>query len=440
MNKEVSQEDKYIIDESQEISVGEAEGWVHHILSAFPPFAYRNYQIWFSGQFTSLIGTWIQTIAQGWLVLQLTNSALWVGTIAALNFLPVLLFGLWGGVIVDRFPKKRLLFITQFLSMTCAFILGILTILNVVNVYHIAAIALVLGIVGTVDMPVRQSLAVELVGKEHLSSALALNSGTFNAARVIGPAFAGILIATVGIGGSFIINGISFMAVLIALFFIKIKERPYMVHPHPIKAIKEGIKYALSHSTIKMLLIFAGITSIFGWSYSIILPVIVKDIFHLGAAELGYFSAASGLGALVGAIIVSSNSKKIKPMRFMIAGSLMFSLALILFSYTSIVWIAMLLLFFSGLGILMQYTMINSTIQHMVDDSVRGRVMSIYVMMFAGMQPFAGFQVGYIAEHLGPEMAIRIGAFVVLAFALFLYAYRKKLLPKPKLNPSYVNA
>lgn len=429
---EVSQEEKYIIDESQEISVGESEGWAQHIFSAFPPFAYRNYQLWFSGQLTSLIGTWIQTIAQGWLVLQLTNSALWVGAIAALNSLPVLLFGLWGGVIADRFPKKRLLFITQFLSMICAFTLGILTLLNIVNVYHIAILALSLGIIATVDMPTRQSLAVELVEKEHLSSALALNSGTFNAARVIGPGFAGILIAIVGIGGAFIINGISFLGVLIALFFIEIKERPHAVHSHPIKAIKEGVRYALSHSTIKTLLIFAGITSIFGWSYSIVMPVIVKDVFHLGAAEFGYFSAASGLGALVGAIVVSSNVKKISPMKFMITGSLMFSLALILFSFSSIVWIALLLLFFSGLGILMQYTMINSTIQHMVEDKFRGRVMSIYVLMFAGMQPFAGFQVGYIAEHFGPQIAIRIGAIIVMAFGLFLYFNRKKLISKPQ--------
>lgn len=426
--KDATKNEQYIIDESQEVSVGEYEGWLGKIKAAFPALQHRNYQLWFIGQLTSLIGTWIQMVAQGWLVLQLTNSAFWVGAISALGTLPVLLFGLFGGVIVDRYSKRRILFIAETGAMILAFILGFLTITGTVTVTHIAILAFLLGAVSAVDMPARLAFAVELVGgKKSLASALALNAGMFNAARVVGPGIAGLLIASIGLGGSFMVNGFTFIAVLIALYLIRVKRIQPPSHPHPIRAVKDGIRYSFRHVPIRTLLIFASITSIFGWSYATILPVVVKDVFHLDASGLALFNAVAGLGALIGSIILSAFSNKISFQKFIIGGSIIFSTSLVIFSFTSQILFAIPLLFFTGLGLIMQFGTINTTIQHMVDDSYRGRVMSIYSLMFLGMSPLGSLEVGYVAEHMGSQFAIRIGAIVVFLSAITIYLNRKNL-------------
>ncbi len=312
--------------------------------------------------------------------------------------------------------------------MFLAFILGFLTITGSVTVIHIAVLAFLLGTVTAVDMPARLAFAVELVGgKKSLASALALNAGMFNAARVVGPGIAGLLIASIGLAGSFIVNGFTFIAVLIALYFIRVKRTHSPSHPHPVHAVKDGIRYSFRHVPIRTLLIFASVTSIFGWSYATILPVVVKDVFHLEASGLGLFNAVAGLGALVGSIILSAFSKKISFTKFIIGGSIIFSIALILFSFTSRIFFAVPLLFFTGLGLIMQFATINTTIQHMVEDSYRGRVMSIYSLMFLGMSPLGSLEIGFVAEHMGSPFAIRIGAIIVFLSAIVIYLYRKHL-------------
>lgn len=428
MSNSVVSSDDYIVDESQEISLGE-NPYFAKILKAFPAFRHRNYQLYFLGQLVSLIGTWLQIVAQGWLVLQLTNSAFLVGVVAFLNTLPVMIFALFGGVVVDRFHKKDIIYFTQISEMMLALILGILTLLGVVNFYQIAILSFLLGTISALDLPARQTFVVELVGKEDLPSAIALNSGVFNGARVVGPAFAGILITAVGTGGAFIINGLSFLAVIFALTYIKVTKFLPKSHPHPLRAIKDGLVFSYTHQTIRSLLLFAGVTSIFGWSAGTILPVIVQNDFHAGSSVLGIMYSATGVGALVGVTLVSIYSKKVAPAVFIIGGSIIFSLLQLLFTFSNNLILASILLFIAGIGLIMQFSMTNSTIQHLVPDNFRGRVMSIYTLMFLGMSPIGSLQIGWVAEHFGSLNSVRFGAIILLISVSVLIVYWKKTKP-----------
>lgn len=422
-----TKEEEYIYDESPEISVGEQRGWTEKLLTIFPAFRNRNYQLYFSGQFVSLIGTWIQIVAQGWLVLKLTNSAFLIGLVAAVATLPTLLFSLFGGVIVDRFPKRKIIIFTQTSSMVLAFTLGILTLLKVINVWEIALLAFLLGVVNAIDAPARQSFVVEMVGKEDLPSAISLNSAIFNGARVIGPSIAGLLIALIGTGGAFIANGISYIAVIIALFAMRITSTVHDTHPNPFRAIHEGVIYVFSHPIIRTLLIFTGITSVFGWSYTTIMPVIAQNTFHLDATGLGYMYAVSGLGALLATVLISAFSKRVNALFFILGGNTLFALSIILFTFTSNLFAALFFLFLSGLGLLLQFSMMNTTIQSLVEDKYRGRVMSIYILMFLGLSPLGNLQIGFLSDYLGTGTAIQIGALVTFLFGMLVFLNRNRV-------------
>lgn len=421
------QTEQYIIDESQEITYGAHKGWLVKLRTAFPAFKHKNYQLYFLGQLVSLIGTWLQIVAQGWLVLRLTQSALWVGIIFAVNSLPVLFFVLFGGVIVDRFSKTKIIILTQSFSMMLALVQGIITITGVVNVYYIAILTFLLGIVNALDMPARQAYMSEIVDKSDLSSAIALNSGMFNAARVIGPMIAGALIVAIGEGGAFIANGLSFIAPIITLFYIKPKELLAKIHPHPIQAIREGLSYSFTHSTIRTLMIFAAINSIFGWSYITILPVVAKKTFNMNADGLSILYAASGLGAILGTILVSGFSHKIKPMWYLIGGIILFGCSMLLFAFNNNLLIGLLLLFLSGLGLVMHFSILNTTIQHLSPPHMMGRILSVYTFMFLGLSPLGSLQVGFIAERFGAPSSLAVNAIAILLFATFQFFCNKKL-------------
>ncbi len=421
-----SREDQYIRNGSAEISIGQSP-YLKKIFTVFPALSNKNYRLFFWGQLISLIGTWLQIVAQGWLVLKLTNSAFLVGLVAALGTLPTLIFSLFGGVIVDRFPKRKIMIVTQASAMILAFILGILTVLNLITVWEIGFLAFLLGTVTALDIPARQAFVPEVVSKKELPSAISLNSGIFNAARVIGPGIAGFLIAFVGVGGAFLLNGISYIAVIVALILMKVEDKVFKSNLHPLVAIKEGITYSFTHPIIRTLLIFVGVISIFGWSYTTIMPVIAQNTFHQGAQGLGYLYAAGGLGAFTATFVVSVFANKISPLVFILGGNSLFAVGLILFTFTNNFTLALILLFFSGLGLLAQYAMMSTTIQHLVSDSVRGRVMSIYVLMFLGLSPLGNFQIGYLSEKFGTELAIRIGAIIVFLFGILVFFYRKRI-------------
>lgn len=422
-----TQEEQYIIGESQEITLGESPLLVKKIYTLFPALQNKNYFIFFITSLVSLIGSWLQIVAEGWLVLQMTNSAFWVGMVAALSTLPILLFSLFGGVIIDRMPKKNILVFTQSAAMFLAFVYGFLTVFHVINIFEISVLAFLLGVVSAIDMPARQSFIPKVVDSKDLGSAIALGSGAFNAARVIGPSVAGILIALTGSGGAFILNGISYIPVILALYYMSVHEVIPSEHPAPFKAIKQGIVYVARHPVIRTLLILTGITSIFGWSYSTMMPVIAKNTFHLDASGLGYLYAAGGLGAMVATVIVSSLSKKNLSVFFIFGGNVVFTIGIILFTFTTNLFIALFLLALVGVGLLSQFTTLNTTIQHMVTDEVRGRVMSIYTLIFIGFLPFGNFEIGFLSEHFGTQIAIRIGAVVVLASGIIFFMMRKKI-------------
>ena len=429
-NSKFRSEADFVFNESPELSVGGNLNWVNRITSAFPALQNKNYKYYFFGQFISLIGTWLQIVAQGWLVLQLTNSAFLIGLVAALATLPTLLFTLFGGLIVDRFSKRHILLFSQSCAMALALLFGILTLLDYINVWGICVIAFLLGTVNAIDSPARQAFVPEMVSKEQLPSAIALNSGVFNAARVIGPSLAGLLIALLGTGGAFILNGLSYLAVILALSVMNVESIISRKKVKPIIAIKEGIAYSFSHPIIRILVIITGVVSIFGWSYITIMPIIAQNEFHLDAAGLGYLYAASGLGSLVATFIVGGYSKKIPPVLFIFGGNSIFAISLIMFSFTNNLTLGLVLLFLIGLGLLSQGAITNTIIQSLVKSELRGRVMSIYILMFIGLAPLGNFQIGWLAEHFGTGFALRFGAVVVFLFGLTVFFYRNRIRKK----------
>lgn len=420
-------EARYLINKSSEKNVGQKTLNTKH-LASFPALQNKNYRIYIFGQFVSVIGTWLQIVAQGWLVLQLSNSAFLIGLVAALATFPSLLFSLFGGVIVDRIAKKKILFITQGSSMVLALTLGIITITGLVTIPIICVIAFLMGTVNAVDAPARQAFVSQLVTKDQLASAIALNSAIFNSGRVIGPSLAGILIVLTGSGGAFVINGFSYLAVIIALLFMKINEVITINNLKPLQAIKEGIKYSFAHPIIRTLLLLTGLISIFGWSYSTIMPVIAREVFHAGASGLGYLYTATGLGSLFATYLVGAYSKRISSIVFIIGGNSVFCLSLIIFVNTSSLPFALFLLFFTGLGLLCQSATMNTIIQGIVKNEFRGRVMSLYILMFLGLAPIGNFEIGWLTEWIGISAAITINCCIVLAGGIALFYYRKTII------------
>lgn len=393
----------------------------------FPALKHKSYRYYFSGQLVSLIGTWLQTVTLGWLVFQMTRSPFLVGFITAVQFLPMLIFTIVGGVIADRVDKRKLLLITQISFCFLATTLGVLTVLGFANIWVIGIFAFLLGIVNAIDTPGRQSFIIEMVGREHLYSAITLNIGSFNSARVIGPAIAGFLIAKVGPGVTFILNGVSFLGPIIALSLMRLSPRPEQKHHHPILAMKIGFKYAYRHPIIRTFLIFTVIFSIFGFSYTTMLPVIAERVYHQSAFGLGILFSAAGLGAVAGTLFVAIYHDRFSQRKLLIVGSLMFTISLLIFTVTSNFYLALIVLFVSGIGFASQLALINTTIQNNVENHLRGRVMSIFTTCLLGMQPLGNLQLGYLSEVIGSRPAIAIGASIVLIFAIYLYATFTKL-------------
>lgn len=394
---------------------------------AFPALHNKNYRIYFAGQLVSVIGTWLQIVAQGWLVLQLTRSEFLIGMVAALATAPSLFFSLFGGVIVDRFPKKKILALTQFANLVLATGLGIVTIAGYTTIGVIATAAFAMGTVNSLDAPARQAFIPEVVNKEELPSAIALNAAVFNTGRVIGPVIAGVLIALVGTGWAFVANGLSYGAVLIALRFMQLQPAAIPAQMQTFTAIREGIRYTISHPVIRIILLFAGILSIFGWSYSTLMPVIAQKGFGLDAGGLGWLYTATGLGSLLATFIVSTGMRKVRPVYFVSGGAALFAVCLFFFAQTQSLQTALPLLFLAGLGLITQSAVTTTLVQSMALPEYRGRVMSIYLLMFMGMAPVGNFEIGFLSERLGYPKAIACNAVVVLVAAALLLAKRKQI-------------
>src|SRR5438045_1594911 len=396
-----------------------SESRAHHapaVPSARIPMAlralrHRNFQLFFAGQLISLVGTWMQTVAQSWLVYRLTGSALLLGTVGFASQIPVFLLAPFGGAVADRRRRHRIVIATQASAMILASVLAFFTLTGRVQVWHIFVLAASLGAVNAFDIPARQAFLVEMVGKEDLMNAIALNSSMFNGARVIGPAIAGILVARIGEGWCFFSNAVSYIAVIIGLLMMKVHApRSAPRQGSALKDILEGLNFVRSTAPIRALLLLLGLLSLMGMPYSVLMPIFADQILHGGARGLGILMGATGVGALIGAIALTLK-KSVRGLGTWVAFSAAgFGAALILFSTSRHFWLSAALLVPVGLFMMVQMASSNTLIQARVPDHLRGRVMALYSMMFMGMAPFGALLGGAVADRLGAPLAVSMGA------------------------------
>jgi len=389
---------------------------------------HRNFRLFWFGQMISLVGTWMQNVARGWLVLQMTNSPFLLGLVSMIGTLPVLFVAPIGGALADKLNKRTVVISTQITAMLLAFALATLILTKHVQYWHIVVLASILGVTMAIDAPTRQSFIVEMVGKKDLLNAIALNSSIFNLARILGPALAGLIISAIGIVLCFYVNGISYLAVIAGLFMMKGNFSPVKKkNTHVIRDIRDGFGYARHDRNIMSLITLVALSSIFIMPYAMLMPVFARDILNVGAKGLGILLASAGVGALVGALTLALFSDYRKKGRFVMAGTTTFVTAAVLFSFSNNYHLSLLLLLFIGWGMVMQNASINSLLQTIAPDHLRGRIMSLYVLFFMGMMPFGSFQAGFIADHLGAQMALRIGGIIVACITVFLFAGNKGL-------------
>ncbi|HAQ61475.1 TPA: MFS transporter [Candidatus Delongbacteria bacterium] len=384
----------------------------------FPAFRHKNYRLFWYGQGISLSGTWMQTTAQAWLVYELTKSPFLLGLVGALQFTPVMLFSLVAGVYLDRFPKKKIIMVTQTVSMVLALLMTILVFTEVVQFWHIAVIVVILGFVNTLDMPTRQSFMIELVGKTHLTSAIALNSVTFNLARIVGPAVGGILIANFGIAFCFLFNAVSFMAVIVSVYMIKnLKIRTdenIVVRKTVLKEIKEGLSYIRSKAILFRPLLFVAIVSTFAINFNVIIPVFAKTVLKTEAQGFGFLLSALGLGSVIGALSVAIYSHKLNQKFLIAVMPFSISIAMILIGSSSHFYIASSFLILLGISNIMFFTSVNSTLQLNSEPQFRGRVMSVYTMVFGGVTPIGNLFAGSVSGAWGGRAGFIVSAGVVI--------------------------
>lgn len=401
-------------------------------------FKYRNYRLFFGGQGVSLIGTWMQSIAMSWLVYRLTGSALLLGVVGFCAQIPTFIFSPIAGVLADRTDRYRILLVTQTLSMLQAFALAYLVLSGKIQVWHILALSSFLGLVNSFDIPARQSFVVELVEKkEDLGNAIALNSSMFNGARLIGPSVAGVLISAVGEGMCFLLNGVSYLAVLGALLAMKVRgvAKKAAAEEPVLKRLKEGFRYTFSYAPIRFIIMLLALTSLTGMPYTVLMPVFVKETLHGGPGALGFLMACSGAGALTAALLLASRKSAAGLEKRIPVAGLVFGAGLISLSQARSLPLAAVCIAFASFGMISQMASSNTIIQTVVDDDKRGRVMAIYAMAFMGMAPFGSLMAGWIASRLGAPHTIMISGFMSMAGALVFFTRLGEI--RAKVHPVY---
>jgi MFS family permease len=396
----------------------------HKFREFFPAFSHRNYRLFFIGQCISLIGTWVQNTSQSWLVLQLTDSAFLLGLLSAVQFLPMMLLSLFAGTLVDRFPKRTVLLVTQTALAALAAILATLTICNVVQYWHVLVLAALLGLVNTMDMPTRQSFFVELVGREDLMNAIALNSTVFNLARILGPAVAGVLIGWVGIGVCFYINAVSFLAVIAGLWLMDIRAPAVKAAAVSLKGIfrdiGEGLRYIRTRKLILQPLILLALMSAFVMNFTVLVPYYATHTLgRANAAEYGLLMTFMGIGSFTGALLMAARSRGGPKLKLLLAGAAGMAGLLAVMGLERNYGLACATLLVIGFCAITFTTLVNSTIQLNTDDPMRGRVMSVYSLVFGGVIPIGSLYVGQLAEVAGAPESMVISGIVGLAAAVF---------------------
>jgi MFS family permease len=352
----------------------------------------------------------MQTVAQAWLIYRLTGSSVLLGVLGFVGQIPIFLLSPPAGLAADRWPRRRVVIATQSTSMLLAFILAALTMTGNINVWEIIVLATLLGIVNAFDVPARQSFLIEMVGRDDLLNAIALNSSMFNGARVAGPAIAGVVVALVGEGWCFLLNGVSYLAVIAGLFMMRIqKSTPVHDGAAPLEKLREGFRFARQTKPIRALLVLSSIVSFMGLPFSVLMPIFAVKILHGGASAYGWLMGAVGIGAMFGALAIAMR-QQLRGLGGVVAyAATGLGISLVLFSASHWFWLSFTILIVSGFTMMMEFTATNTLIQAMVPDQLRGRVMSMYAMMFLGMTPIGSLIAGAVADHIGAPVTVAIG-------------------------------
>ena len=385
---------------------------------------HRNFRLFFGGQLVSLSGTWMQQVAQAWLVYRLTGSPLLLGLAAFATRGPILLLGLAGGVAADRLPRHRTIVVTQTLAMLQAFAIAALVLSGRVEVWHVFVLAAVLGVINAFDMPARQAFLFEMVGPEDVSNAIALNSSAVNAARIVGPSIAGIVVAAWGEGICFLVNGISFLAVLAGLLAMRIERVPRARARSPWRDVAAGLHYAWHTRRVRSLIVLLAASSLLGMPYMTLMPIFAGDILGGGSRALGFLMGAAGAGALVSALALAGRKGTKGLGRHAAGGAALFGASLIAFAASRTFWLSLPFAALLGLGMIAQMAATNTLLQTIVPDDLRGRIMALYAMSIAGLAPVGGLVMGAAADLVGAPWALAAGGAVVLATAAWFASIR----------------
>lgn len=379
---------------------------------------HRDFRIFIGGQVVSLIGSWMQTVAQAWLVYRLTGSSLLLGTVGFTSQIPVFLLAPIGGIAADRGDRRRIVIATQAASMALAGVLAVITIAGIVRVWHVMVLSALLGMVNAFDIPARQSFLVDMVGKDDLMNAIALNSSTFNGARVIGPGIAGLLVAMLGEGWCFLLNSVSYLAVIASLVMMRVSRRhPPATDGSPLEQIAQGFRFAWRTVPVRDILLLVGVISAVGMPYTVLMPIFADQILHGGARGLGILMSATGLGALGGALFLASRSNVRGLGRWVAIAASGFAVSMGVFAWSPYFWLSAAALVPTGGFMMLQMASSNTLLQAMVPDQLRGRVMALYSMMFMGMAPLGALFAGVAADRLGAPLTVAIGGVACLAGA-----------------------
>ena len=393
------------------------------LTTRFRALKHRNFKLFVIGQLISLIGTWMQNAAQQWLVYEKTSSAALLGVFGFASQVPMLLLAWMGGYVGDRYSRHRGVITTQSLSMVLAFVLAGLTLGRIIQTWHLIFIAFLVGIINAFDVPIRQAFFVHMVEKGDLPNAIALNSSIFNGARIIGPPLAGFAIAYIGAGWCFFLNGVSFIAVIVALLMMRIpRMETKPADESPIRAFSEGFRFAIRDVPIRSALFLLSTLSLFGLQYSVFLPIYARDILHGDAKTFGLLMSAAGLGAFLGALQFAARTQYKGLARWIGATCTVCAIGLLVISQATSFWLCALVLFAVGFAATSQMAATNTIIQQRVPDEMRSRLMAVYATLFMGVQPIGALFAGYAAKHIGaPHALLLLGMLVLIACAIFLF-------------------
>jgi MFS family permease len=412
--------------------------WIADFDKTFSSLSNRNFRLFWTGQLVSQVGTWMQNVGQAWLVLQITHSPIALGTVTALQTLPILFMVLFAGVVVDRLPKRQILYVTQTVSLLQAGVLAVLTATGQVQVWHVYILAVLLGLVNAFDQPTRQAFVVELVGREHVVNAVGLNAAQYSSARLVGPALAGLAIAVFGIATCFALNAVSFLAVLISLMFLRSSEfRRDTATPRRaavVAELREGVRFLLSKRELTIAMIVLLGNGAFVYSTSTIIPLIAEDALHVGASEFGLLVSAVGVGSLFAALIIARRARASEK-TFLIAaacfGGLYLSLAVV--SWFALAFVVLALI---GAAIQVFGTSVNSLLQLNSPDHLRGRVMSVFTLLTNGIQPAGSLLNGAVTAAAGVRLTVAVEAMICLVALLAALAYRSRTQTGPVADPA----